>query len=195
MRKSMWVIALAAVLAPAALWAGNITYTVDETVGAGDVTGLIITDGTIGTLATANIVDWHLTLNDGTNPTFVIGGPLSGSNSGEAVVGSDLTASATQLLFNFSATDDGYFLLQYPNAGGGGAFDCYISNRGGCGGGDPGSDVALSAETPLSNEQWTSLTGDDVIASTSVATPEPGSLTLLGVGLFGLMMLMRKRLA
>ncbi len=194
MRKLMWVIALAlaATLAPAVLRAANITYAVSETVGAGSVTGSITTDGAIGTLATADIVNWNLILNDGVHATFDLEGPTSGNNSGEAVVGSDLTATATQLLFNFSASDSGYFLLQYPSVGSGNAFVCYISNLA-CDGSDPGNDVSLSSQSPISNEQWTSLTGTDVIAGAS-ATPEPGSLTLLGVGLLGLMML-RKRLA
>ncbi len=40
-----------------------ITYQVDRTVGSfGSVTGLIETDGTLGTLGTSNIVDWDLDL-------------------------------------------------------------------------------------------------------------------------------------
>src|SRR5260370_24568371 len=119
MRKSVWTIALAlsAILAPTALRASDITYTVNQTVGAGSVTGFITTDGTIGTLGTADIVNWDLTLNDGTNPVFVLLGPTSGNNSGEEIAGADLTASATQLLYNFNASDNGVFIIESPRLG------------------------------------------------------------------------------
>jgi hypothetical protein len=40
--------------------ASPITYSVNQTVGAGSVSGFIETDGTIGTLTTANILNWNL---------------------------------------------------------------------------------------------------------------------------------------
>ena len=52
MRKSLWIIALvfAAIGAPSVVRADptDITYTVSETVGAGNVTGFITTNGTMG---------------------------------------------------------------------------------------------------------------------------------------------------
>src|ERR1700686_4708189 len=55
-------------------------YNVNDTVGAGSVTGFIQTDGDLGVLAQADITDWHLVLNDGTS-TFDLFGPASGNNS------------------------------------------------------------------------------------------------------------------
>ena len=94
MRTSIWFIALAlaASLLPTAAKA-DITYAVDETVGAGSATGFITTNGTIGTLDTADILDWNLTLNDGTNPPVDLEGPASGNNSLVFLIGSDLTAT------------------------------------------------------------------------------------------------------
>src|SRR5580698_3281104 len=89
-----------------------------ETVGAGGVTGFIETDGTSGVLAEADILTWNLLLNDGAT-MFDLFGPLSGSNSQLEVEGTDLSASTTQLLLDFSGTDGGFFLIQSPVTGDG----------------------------------------------------------------------------
>lgn len=64
--------------------AGLISYEVNRSVGDfGTVTGIIKTDGTLGTLSIENIVDWNITLNADSNQatTGQLLGPLSGSNS------------------------------------------------------------------------------------------------------------------
>jgi hypothetical protein len=200
MRKTLWMIALAlsAIVAPTVVRAANITYTLNEAVGAGSVTGFITTDGTIGTLAAGNILDWNLILNDGTNPTFDLLGPLSGNNSG-ASVSADLSATATQLLYNFSGVL-GNFFLQSPSPASGGPFVGYSSNFDCTGTGQgPTNGVCLSV-LPVSggifpNLQQTVLTGDGVIASV-VTTPEPSTGVLLfgGVGMV-FVLVMRKRIA
>src|ERR1035438_6377087 len=124
--KCTFALAVAIALAPAALKASDITYAVNETVGAGSVTGFITTDGAIGVLGTVDIVDWNLTLNDGSNPTFDLLGPISGNNSQEEVIGTNLTASATQLLFDYSGSYGG-FILENATVGDGGPFVCYAS--------------------------------------------------------------------
>jgi hypothetical protein len=42
-------------------------YNVNDTVGAGSVTGTIGTDGHVGALALGDITSWDLVLNDGSN--------------------------------------------------------------------------------------------------------------------------------
>lgn len=79
----------------------SITYNVNLMIGTGTVTGTITTDGTVGVLAQANIVGYNLQLSEDTR-TF----HLSCCNF-FPFTGSDLSATATQLLFNFSGTDNG----------------------------------------------------------------------------------------
>src|SRR6267378_6044483 len=108
MRKSLWSIAVVfavAVESPTVLraTATDITYTVNQTVGAGGVTGTITTDGTIGTLAAGNIIGWNLLLNSGSSTITLTGPPSANSNVGN--FGVDLlTASATQLFYNFGGS-------------------------------------------------------------------------------------------
>ncbi len=96
---------------PGAPAAANITYDVDRAIGAGSISGTITTDGTIGVLSTINIVDWELTLNDGTIQSNLLG-PLSGANSNYIVTGKSLTATATDLLFNFGTASTDYVVFQ-----------------------------------------------------------------------------------
>jgi hypothetical protein len=87
--------------------AADIIYDVNRTVELGSVTGTITTDGTIGTLATNNIASWNLTLNGpGASPFN-----LTNLNSGVQVTGNDLSATATNLSFNFSGPS-GFLLFQ-----------------------------------------------------------------------------------
>ena len=46
----------------AAALASDITYDFNLTVGIGTVTGDVITDGTLGTLGSGDIVDWDITM-------------------------------------------------------------------------------------------------------------------------------------
>jgi hypothetical protein len=162
--------------------ASDITYNVDQTIGAGSVTGSIETDGTIGTLGVADILNWNLLLNDGTN-TFDLLGPLSGSNSGVEVGGTDLTANATELLFNFGASEGGLFDFQAPAPASGEDGWCGADQLSNC---PPlgGEGVLVSS---FADEQTELLDTDVVIATVATsAVPEPSSLLLLGIGLLSL---------
>jgi hypothetical protein len=183
----MWFVALAlaAALLPTAAKA-DITYAVDETVGAGSATGFITTDGTIGTLAVSDIVNWNLTLNDGTNPPVDLEGPASGNNSLVLLVGSDLTATPTQLLFAFGAADGGR--LQFYVSGG--PIICY-STIVDCTGTPVG--VSLDTLTPDTNFVFTALSDTEAIAG-PVPAPEPTTVVLLPAGI-ALLLLTRKRFA
>jgi hypothetical protein len=142
--------------------ATNITYYMNQAIGVGNVTGSIVTDGKLGVLGPADLVDWNLVLNDGAT-TFDLLGPLSGSNSmffPAAVTG--LSATPTQLLFDFNNGTLGiaYLNLDYRV--------CFSSVT--CASA-PGSGewllIVTFNGTINPNIQFTSLSGTQVIATTA----------------------------
>lgn len=141
--------------------ANNITYRVNQTIGAGSVTGVIGTDGTIGILGQANITGYNLLVNDGTN-TFDLSCcnffPLSGS---------DLSATATQLLFNFSGTDRGVVDIADPS------LDTHVCfSTVGCFNNGAGETIRVLGPSGV-DIQFTSLSGPQVIGSVTSALPIP----------------------
>src|SRR5664279_2210679 len=167
-------------LGTAVCYASPISYNVNRTVGIGSVTGFIETDGTLGVLGVGDFVDWSLLLNDGTN-TYTLDGPLSGNNSSVYVQGSDVTASAAQLLFNFSGTDNGYFLFQYGvGIHDGNHYYCDATFAGICLAGE------TVAPANFSQGQNVARSGDVVIGTVGGSVPEPGTLIMFGSGIVGL---------
>jgi hypothetical protein len=170
--------------------AGPITYNVDRTVAQGSVTGTIETDGTTGVdLTVGDIVDWNLELNDGQGNTFNLTGPLSGNDSSVFIGDGDVTASPSDLFFNFSGTDNGYLLFEV-SFGSGMHYYCDSADSQG---------LCLAGESvvpaTLSTIQNVTLSGNQIIgtASGTSTVPEPKTygLTLIG---FGLLVLMRKHI-
>lgn len=169
--------------------ANNITYGVNQTIGAGSVIGDIITDGTIGSGVTGNletnVVDWNLLVNDGTT-TFDLTGPPGGGNSDfidHAGIG-DLSATATQLLFDFSDTSGTNFFYFVSNTLPG-YLVCFQSAPDTCGAGlGAGEVIALDTVTGAGDVvQFTGVTGTQVIATAEASSiPEPSTLALLGLG-------------
>ena len=164
--------------------ASPITYSVNRTIAAGSVTGTIQTDGTIGVLTAANVIDWNLTLNDGTN-TFVLTGPASGNNSHVFITGSDVTATAANLSFNFSGVDSGYFLFQV-SFGSGLHYYCDAASAGVCSAGERVVPQTL-ATSQLTTPSGTVVIGTaaGVPTSATVPTLSGWSLIVLAALLFG----------
>lgn len=191
MKKFLLASAAAFVVASSANAA---TFVGSRTVGAGTADLSITTDGTVGTLSTANVLDWTITVTDSFG-SFTLFGPLSGGNSNLLLVGPGLSATATDLLYDFGST--GLALFQSPSNGSGGPFYCVQSSSncfdsGGFGGpAEALSSIACCAPGDL---ERMALRGNVVLASVRNAVPEPGTWAMMiaGFGLVGGAMRRRK---
>lgn len=181
-RRLTFLAASLLLLGPGLAAASPITYTLDQTVGSGSVTGTITTDGTLGTLTASNISAWDLNL---AGPGASLN--LTNSNSALEFVGADLSATATDLFFNFSAADNGYLLTQetgYHHSG----YHYYCDSAG------TGTCYAGISDVPgyykdASAQYDSTPTGTQVIAT---AVPEPAALALLALPLTALAFLRRR---
>ena len=164
-------------------------FNVNRTIGPGSVVGSIETDGTIGVLATGNILDWTLTLDVGTGP-FTLLGPLSGSNSALAISGTSFSGSASQLLFDFSNNNGGWVLFQNPNIGSSINFWCLDGASAGCSGSASGETVA----TTLGSDVFASRSGVLAVADSELApVPEPATLLLMSTTMAGISLIRASR--
>lgn len=160
-----------------------IVYNVNNTVGVGGVTGSISTDGTLGPLPIASITDFNLVLDDGFGNMVNLLGPLqAGTNADVTGILRQFTATATDLLFDFSGPNGAIFFTTLPLISGEG-FWCVSTKSAACGAGT-GEHVQVG-EFPL-NHRFTALSGNLSIASVAVQIPQPGTLAILGLGLIGL---------
>lgn len=181
---------LSAALGAASLCsAGTINYAIDLTIGGtGNVTGDIVTDGTLGTLHSGNILGCNLTLNDGVDPPANL---VCGSNAAVEFAGNALTATASQLFYNFSDPSDNYFFIEnyggaFPD-GPGVAYVCFESDFSHCygnlfasGGSNAGESFVIDnfQNDGANSYQFTSLPGTQVLT-----TPEPSAAALLCLGI------------
>lgn len=165
----------------------SIIYNIDRTIGSGTVQGTITTDGTIGTLSAGNIESWSVTV---THPNLRSGSPHSMSAIGlrsDHIRGDALTASLTQLTFDFSDPGPEYFLLYDYSA-----YWCHASaGQGGCGDSLLASVESVGFLNSFDLPYEVAHRGAVVIASVD-NVPEPGSLALGGLALAGLAGLRRR---
>ncbi len=190
MRKLLLASAVALALAAAvpANSSASVIFNVNETIGAGGVTGTITTDGTLGALAPVNLVDWKLTLNDGT-ATFLL--TAATSEVGFAL-GTALSETATQLLFD--TTNGGIVLFQNPFIGSGQLWWCLGNPTGGCFGLPGTENLRIDGAIQMVSWQGTALIGATDAAVPRSAILLPATLILLGLG-FGALMLFSARQA
>jgi hypothetical protein len=172
-------------------------YNVNLQIGStGTATGDIVTDGTVGNIGAANIIDWNLILNDGVSGAVNLLGPSSGNNSFVALNGLAVSATASALLFDFSSPSAADAYLYFESNGlpvtflcfGGGGAGGYSGN---CASAQPGNVEAI--EDQGGSIQSTLLSGTQPIAT----TPLPAALPLFatGLGALGLLGWRRKRKA
>lgn len=145
-------VAVSAGVGPAA--ASDITYTVDQTIGAGSVVGQIVTDGKTGILSTSDIVSWNFALS-APGATYTL--TSVGNQSTVGVSGADLTATTQGLYFNFSGTDGGHMGFQQTGQASSGLhYICYNTNWFGC---SAGASVVPGANTDPSAQYDTTWIG------------------------------------
>jgi len=166
--------------------AADIVYDVNLTIGAGGVVGTITTDGDLGVIGASDILAWNLTGtgNGGSTFNWVNGNSLVAVGNNTDVFNPnagtpDLTATANDIYFNFSATDGGYLAFQTPPLYGGQHYVGFGANN--------NSDVFQGeAVVPVYYSDPSTISepksGNQIIASVA-AVPEPGTVPLLWLGL------------
>ncbi len=181
-------IAVLAVAASLALLAAgqavaNITYVASRAVGDGSVDLSFTTDGTLGELSTGNILDWTVKMTDG-SVKIALQGPGGLNNSAAIVFGHALSATASDLIFDYDVPPSFFANLFAITTAGPDPKPLWCVSNTGC--------FATNSEV-ISVDGLTFLTSAHserfVVASvaSSSAAPEPAAwaLTIAGFGLAG----------
>ena len=174
----------------------SIVYNVDRIIGDGAVTGFIETDGTLGVLGETHIMDWTFTLTapnlDGGSPDVI----FLGSKFGAAfIIGSGLTATSSQLLFDFSLASESFFSFSGDDARQN--FWCLETASASCTGNGIGEHIGWpegevgSAQAAAQSQVYT----DKVVIAQVQTVPIPAAAWLFVSGLLGLVSMARHKKA
>jgi hypothetical protein len=175
--------------------ASNITYTVNTTITSAiptgnplqsnTVLGSITTDGTIGVLATSDILSWNLNLIDNLNHANNF--DLTTANSlVDEDTGGGLSATATELSFDFGATSAEFLIQVNPGEFSGFNYFCF-STGGACFTGETITPSYIFGDGAVLAPGATTTVGVQPLDQTPPSTvPEPSTYALVLTGLVGL---------
>lgn len=174
-----------AALALAAFAAQATTYVATESFDGATADLSITTDGVIGTLSDSDIVSWNIALSDSSGSI-----DLTPSNSQVDIYqgrpGPALTATPTQLLFDFTPTYS--WLLFESEIGGSGAFWC--AGGAGC---FPGNSTAPAIGlSTVPGENPVELEAESGVVAIASVVPEPSAWVLMIAGVAGVGLMSRR---
>ena len=177
---------LAAALAASAANATAIVYNVNQSIGGGSVVGTITTDGATGVLTASDITAWDLMLN-GVGASYHL--KDTDVAAAKVVIGNSLTATASDLFYNFSGATGDFFLLQ-DHYSSGATYYCNSNGFTACFTGK--SDVPQSISDPSAQYDHIA-SGNQIIGVAARGVPEPASWAMMLIGLGALGMALRTR--
>lgn len=186
MPSTKFTLFAAALLASSAspAFAAPVIYNVNAQAGANTVTGTITTNGKIGVLAQDDVTDYSL--------SFFRDGVSTGTADSSVFVqreiaGSALTASASDLFFDYSGEPGSGF---YFASEGFANYFCSNTNAFGCGN---GVNNTLTISTSLNESIIRSGVQSINNAVVTAAVPEPATWAMMLVGFGGIGFAMRRR--
>ena len=174
--------------------ASDITYTVNTTITSQNPTGnplqsntvfgSITTDGTIGVLATSDILSWNLNLIDNLNSANNF--DLTTANSlVDEDTGGGLSATATGLSFDFGAASAEFLIQVNPGKFSGFNYFCF-STGGACIAGETITPNNIFGDGAVLSGGATTTVGLQPLDQSQPAIPEPSTYALVLTGLVGL---------